>query len=137
MADIDQLRPAGIEIADGDTAKTPEINCTITEGTISSDVLPFTIQFYHWEDEVTRAQSCLVWMATTDGGAASASGNTIIDAGSGSITHELTANAILLCTTDATGELVLSCEVSGTATRYVHVQLPDGSVESCLLTWAA
>jgi hypothetical protein len=103
---------------------------TITAGDESADKRTITVQGGPWRQKVR------LWIATSDYGAPSASGNTVSIA-AGTILQTIVANADYEVISDATGKVDVDITISGAASRYILAEVDERIYSSGEVTWAA
>jgi len=113
----------------------PDLN--VTFGAETADEIVVTAQARDAVDNnLAQRMAVRVWVATSEYGAPSATGNTVaID--TGTILQTITANAFYDLISDATGKVEVGITVAGAATRYVMAELDGRIYSSGEITWAA
>ncbi len=102
----------------------------ISAGAEAADVRTITISGGSWRSRVR------VWIATSDFGAPSATGNTVALT-TGTQLRELTANADYEFISDGSGQVVFDLTITGAATRYILAEVDGRIISSGQLDWAA
>ncbi len=102
----------------------------ISAGAEAADVRAITISGGSWRSRVR------VWIAASDFGAPSATGNTVALT-TGTQLRALTANADYEFISDGSGQVVFDLTITGAATRYILAEVDGRIISSGQLDWAA
>ncbi len=112
-------------------------NLVITAGAEAADSRLITIQARDAaNNELTEYFRVRLWIATSDYGAPSATGNTYALVG-GTALRTLTANADYEVISNGGGGVGFTLTISGAATRYIMAEVDGRIYSSGVLTWAA
>jgi len=112
-------------------------NLNITAGAEDTDVREITIQARDAaNNNLAERVLVRVWIATSDYGAPSATGNTV-SVGTGTTYETETANAAYKIISNADGAVVFDVQISGAATRYIMAEIDGRIYSSGAVEWAA
>jgi hypothetical protein len=126
------------ELADALADMIPQVDITASaEGATTADTIDLTVQLQDAAGNSLAARGlCRVWFAATEYAVPDATDNTA-SVDTGTAIETVTANAEYRVLSDATGLIEMSLAVSGSATRYLMVELGGIVYSSGALTFAA